>query len=479
MLSLELIDSSLVLARKQGDSVELVCDAPGVAILEDQATLTGSEAAQRVRLRPLLAHTNFWRGLSTESLMRPSRSIRTTADLAFAQAEALLARYKAAGESVLLALPAGYSREQLGLLLGVINETGVPVAGLADAALTACSLEPAPARVLHLDLELHQAILTVLEYAGGEKPGLKRSRYEIAPRHGVLGIQQTWMQFIAENFVRKTRFDPLHDAGTEQRLVDQLPLWLNELGLNELGLSELDGTGQITLTMQFDQRPIEIELEREQLIAAVEPHYAELQRLIQAARIAGMPIELRLSRRVAALPGLLDRLNTLRDCDLKVLPHGAAALGALQHETAIKRPADALALIYQLPMPRAASPAAATFSGIESTPAPLRPTHLLFQGRAWMISDQPLIVGWSVDASARGLVLPGSSPGVSRSHCTLVRRNGAVILEDHSTYGSYVNEERVAGRTALTVGDRLRLGSPGVTMELIQLVNDDGAPPQD
>jgi hypothetical protein len=34
----------------------------------------------------------------------------------------------------------------------------------------------------------------------------------------------------------------------------------------------------------------------------------------------------------------------------------------------------------------------------------------------------------------------------------------------------------VAGRTALTVGDRLRLGSPGVTLELIQLVNDDGAP---
>ena len=50
------------------------------------------------------------------------------------------------------------------------------------------------------------------------------------------------------------------------------------------------------------------------------------------------------------------------------------------------------------------------------------------------------------------------------------------MVEDHSTYGSYVNEERVVGRTALTVGDRLRLGSPGVTLELIQLVNDDGAP---
>ena len=324
MLALEIIDAGLALARRRGAAgdadAEILSEVPGVAILEEQATLTGAQAAQRVRLQPLLAHSNFWRGLGTGPLTRPSRLIQTAADLAFAQAETLLAQYKAEGEGVLLAVPAGYSREQLGLLLGVINETGVPVAGLVDAALAACSLEPAPARVLHLDLELHQAILTVLEYAGGERAGLKRSRYEIAPRYGVLGIQQSWMQFIAENFVRKTRFDPLHDASTEQRLVDQLPEWLRQLGEQE----------RITLPMQFGDRPLEVELERAQFIAAVEPHYAELQRLVQGARVAGMPIELRVSQRIAALPGLLDRLRTLRDCDIQVLPQGAAASGALQ-----------------------------------------------------------------------------------------------------------------------------------------------------
>jgi pSer/pThr/pTyr-binding forkhead associated (FHA) protein len=58
----------------------------------------------------------------------------------------------------------------------------------------------------------------------------------------------------------------------------------------------------------------------------------------------------------------------------------------------------------------------------------------------------------------------------------VVRRNGAVVVEDRSTYGSYVNDERVIGQTVLTVGDRLRLGTPGVTLEMIQLVHDDGAP---
>jgi hypothetical protein len=462
LLALELIDSGLLLARSSGESGEVLSEAPGFAVLDDDRTRTGTEAVDRVRLKPLLAHTNFWRGLGTDALTRPSRLARTTADIAFAQAEAVLREHK--GESVLLAVPAGYSREQLALLLGVINETGVPVAGLVDAALAACSLEPAPARLLHLDLELHQAILTVLEYAGGDRPGLKRSRYEIALRNGMLDIQQTLLQFIAETFIRKTRFDPLHDASTEQRLVDTLPAWLDQLREQE----------QITVSMQFGDRPLEIEIERAQLIAAVERHYVELLRLVQAARVAGMQIELRLSPRIAAFPGLLDRLGTLRDCEIRVLPRGAAAFGTLQNEATIARP-DSLALVYHLPIARAAG-GAASAAQPDATPAPLRPTHLLFQGRAWRISEQPLVIGWSVDTGPRSLMLPSASPGLSRSHCTVVRRNGAVMIEDHSTYGSYVNEERVAGRTALTVGDRLRLGSPGVTLELIQLVNDDGAP---
>lgn len=464
MLCLELIDAGLLLAQRHGDGVEILGEAPGFAILEEGTTLTGKPAAQRARLKPLLAHSAFWRGLSTEPLTRPSRLARTTADIAFAQATALLDPHKSTG-ALLLAIPAGHSREQLGLLLGVVKETGINVAGLVDAALAACSHEPAAARVLHLDLELHQALLSVLEYVGGDKPGLRRSRYEILARHGVVSLQQTWMQMISEHFIRKTRFDPLHDANTEQRLSDQLPQ----------RLEELREKSSVTLTLELGDRPLQVELERDQFIAAADKHYAALVKLVQDARVAGMPIELRVSQRVAALPGLVDRLASLRDCELRALPQGAAALGALNYESAITRPADSLALVYQLPVPRAET-AAAIASGHAVTPPQLRPTHVLFQGRAWTISDTPLAIGWSLDGKARALALPSASPGVSRSHCTLVRRNGSVVVEDHSTYGSFVNEERVVGSTPLTVGDRLRLGAPGVTLELIQLVNDDGAP---
>jgi hypothetical protein len=416
-------------------------------------------------LKPLLAHTNFWRQVSTEPLARPTRQIRTSADLAFAQASALFEPVKGE-DGVLLAVPAGYSREQLGLLLGILNETGVTVAGIVDAALAACSYEPAPPRILHLEVELHQALLTVLEYAGGDRPGLKRARYEILPRHGLLGIHQTWLQMIAEQFVRKTRFDPLHDANSEQRLLDQLPELLLRLADHQ----------QVLITMKLDERVLEIEVDRNDFINAAEKHYAELQRLVQESRVAGMPIELRISHRVAGLPGLLDRLAALRDCEVRVLPRGAAALSALHYANAIRRPAESLALVYQLPTPRAAGSGTASPAQASATPAALRPTHVLFQGRAWQLTERPLSVGWSAEGSTRKLTLPTASPGVSRTHCTLVKRNGSILVEDHSTYGSFVNDERVVGNTVLTVGDRLRLGTPGVTLELIQMVNDNGTP---
>ena len=87
----------------------------------------------------------------------------------------------------------------------------------------------------------------------------------------------------------------------------------------------------------------------------------------------------------------------------------------------------------------------------------------------------PLSLGWSVGAAPRVLTLPAGIAGVSRSHCTLELRDGQAFVVDHSTYGTFVNDERIGGRLALQVGDVLRLGAPGVALELIRVLQDHGA----
>jgi predicted component of type VI protein secretion system len=52
-------------------------------------------------------------------------------------------------------------------------------------------------------------------------------------------------------------------------------------------------------------------------------------------------------------------------------------------------------------------------------------------------------------------------------HCTLQRRDGSVVVRDHSRHGTFVNGERAEGETVLSAGDRLRVGTPGVVLELV------------
>jgi hypothetical protein len=413
---------------------------------------------------PLHVQNRYWYALGTEPLPWQAAGVATAADLAHAHLSSLLAdpvRDEAA--QLLLAVPAGYSREQLGLLIGIANECGVTVRGLVDQGLAGCASVPPVPHMLHLDLHQHQAVATLVEVARAEAV-LRRARYELLPGCGLLAFQQALAESIATVFVRETRFDPLHEAATEQRLYDALPQWLAALAAAE----------EIPAEFASPTATHRIALRRVQLEQAVATLNDAVLRLVQGARPAGRALQVCVTPRVAAMPGLLARLAELRDCVVVELAAGAAALGALQFAAAIVRPADALALVHRLPLAAAAA-VELTPPGAGGVPAADVPTHVLFQGRAWPLTGEPLVLGWSVGDASRALTLPAGIAGVSRSHCTLQAQDGQAFVTDHSTYGTFVNDERVGGRLALRVGDDLRLGAPGVKLQLIRVLPQHGA----
>jgi hypothetical protein len=466
-IAVELNDTGLLLARSGADGQPVVEGepSPGYAVLHAGRVLVGPEAAQRQRLAPLHAQNRYWHALGLETLPWSAGAVATAADLAHAHLANVLAQYPADAE-LLLAVAPGYTREQLGLLVGIANECGVVVRGLVDAGLAAlATVAPSPC-MLHLDLQLHQASATLVELARAEGM-LRRTRYELLPGVGQLAFNQAMVTSIAAAFVRDTRFDPLHQAASEQRLYDQLPAWL-------LALATAEETGA---ELEFGATTYRIRLTRAQLMAAVDPLASEVLRLVQLARPAGALLHLCFTPRIAAIPGLVARLSGLRDCVMVELAHGAAATGALLAANAILRPADAIALVHRLPLVAANAPAAdePAVAGAQ-VPAEAVPTHVLFNGRAWPLTAVPLTLGWSVGAVARALSLPAGIAGVSRSHCTLELRAGQAVVTDHSTYGTFVNDERVGGHVVLQVGDVLRLGAPGVALELIRVLADHVTP---
>ena len=49
----------------------------------------------------------------------------------------------------------------------------------------------------------------------------------------------------------------------------------------------------------------------------------------------------------------------------------------------------------------------------------------------------------------------------------MIHQDQQVLLTDTSSYGTLVDETPVNGRTALKVGQRIRIGSPGETLQAI------------
>lgn len=454
-LALEINDAGLILARDG----QIVAEEPGCAMLDRRQPETGTAALRRTRLQPLFAETRHWQDLGEQALPRQMPAATSYAEVAYAQLAQLARETGTVGSETLFAVPAWYTRAQLAVLLGVAREAGLPAAGLVDAGLAAASLEPVPAAAVQLELTLHRAVITVLEHAGD----LRRVRYEMLPQHGWLALQQAWLDMIAAAFVRKTRFDPLHEAASEQRLWDGLPGWVAVLEQGDALTVELPAAGGA----------LAVEFARADFAAAACGVYDAVVHVLQRARPAGGPLHLRVSHRWMQLPGFSDRLAELRDCSVLPLPRGAAALGALAFERALRRDPSQLALVQRLPVPLARGTAAAPESVARVAPAD-RPTHVVYLGRVWPLAGEPLHVGAAVPAAQRALTV-AAGPGVSRVHCRLQCDAHGAWLEDQSTYGTRLNGERIGSRVALRAGDRLRLGNPGVELELVRVVDGNGA----
>jgi hypothetical protein len=447
MRVIELNDAGIAVHSEE----KILAESPGYALVGDNGVVLGRAAAARARVQPLQAVDRFWEELGIEALPHPAGQMRNYADVACAHLAQVWSDAGAAGEQAILVVPGGFSRQQLGLALGIARECGIDVVGLIDAAVAACA-EPRPGRsLLHLDLTLHRAVLTRLTQ------GARLSRMHVESDEGV-GIAQlatAWVRAIAAQFVRETRFDAMHHGETEQALYDGLDGWI----------AALEKADSVPVALSFGGKDYNVTLRREHLSEAAQPYYVALREMIGATTRPGEPLALAITHRVAALPGCAAALAQLPSCELIVLEPRAAANGAfaLAEHITEARSGESLSFVTHVPW-RAAAPTV--------TPAPARsdvaqPTHVLYQARAHAIASEPLVIGAEIPPGARGFNVAGALQGVSRRHCSIYRNGQGVIVEDHSSFGTFVNGARVQGRATLAAGDRVRIGTPGEELHLI------------
>ncbi|MEH6569766.1 MAG: hypothetical protein V7709_11850 [Halioglobus sp.] len=217
---LDINDSNLQLwhADKQWQS-------PGYALLDGNSYTFGNSARGAARLRPRQINTRFWWQLNTQALQPALGPARHTADLVHAH---LLDIHKAGGqpEEILLAVSSSIGRDQLALILGIIEQCPFNAVGLVNRSVALASLYGGPGKLFHLEIQLHQTIISELLEANGQ---VELQRTIPIPGCGLLQLQERLVELIAAAFIRQTRFDPRRKAETEQLLYDALPTALMEL----------------------------------------------------------------------------------------------------------------------------------------------------------------------------------------------------------------------------------------------------------
>ena len=446
VLAIEISDAGLLV----GDGGEWREAGAGYALVEGDRTLIGDEARSMARLRPREIRNRFWRDLGGTDTPGNGPS---AADFACAQLTRVWQEHGDQADEAIFVVPGYFARQALGLLLGIAGEAGIPARGLVDSSV-ASTTRPGGARgLLHLDLHLHVSVLAAV--ATAER--IRRGDVQVSEGLGLAAFEQTWIGTIASAFVRQTRFDPLHHAATEQILFDRLWGWLDTLG----------AAGEVSLEIEHDGRTLSATVTRRQILAAVEPQYERLVRIVESARAGAAAETLQLTHRVAALPGLEKRLREDTGMEVRSLAPAAALEGAVSRSADILSSEGAVRFVTTLPF-AGAPPDAAVAPPPAEEDGRSRPTHVLHGSVAHGISEAPLQIGLSPAPESRSIVIRDNVQGVSRRHCTVYRRGDAVVVEDHSRYGTVVNDRRVEGTVEVRAGDMLRVGSPGSILRLIE-----------
>ncbi|MCP4897170.1 MAG: hypothetical protein GY906_09380 [bacterium] len=438
-LAFELVDSGIVSVSDRG---QVSPASPGLAVVDGDHLQVGLDAARNARLKPRRLHSQFWQNLGTAELGRPYPRHLRTADLAHAHLSQLWEASGRLANEVIVAVPGVYSAKQLGLFLGVAEACAMPVRGLVDLAVAATSNRETRRHCLHLDFHLHRVVVTEIEH--GEDI-VRRGVYEDS-RVGLVDLYDLWARTIAQHFVRTTRFDPLHQATTEQILYTQL----------HKHLAALTDRESVEIAISSGDRRHTIELERRELEEAAKRPYDDVCNLVHRQSIAH-ETTLLLSDRAAALPGLQALISGHKDIEVIALHPMAVGSAALDGAGIICSTGPQLRLVTRLPGYDATRPAPKTIAvhAVRSDSAVAdAPTHLVIDGVAHRLSSQPLMVPVSDSADN------GGSSDLMRERQPQVRIDrGRAVVDANSLTSIYVNDEPIDGPTELVTGDRLRVGS--------------------
>lgn len=441
---IELNDSAI----KLGDDTGILVQSPGFALADGKLLHLGDAAEQQARLKPTSSFNKYWHELSMEPLSGVDQ-FRHAADIAHAHLMHL-AETGAISSDVIFAVPGSFTQQQLGILLGIAGQTPLKPVGVVDSALAAAVAAASAQHIIYVDMQLHQVVLTRLA-VDDEK--IRTESVVQVPGVGSQNFMDLMMQVATGLFIEQSRFNPQHNAESEQQLYNALPSWLRQ---------EANEQGSLLLELTSGGTVYSAKMPRQSLITNLNSHYQKIEQQIQAL-LRGGDAQVLLNHRIADMPGLGEALG--HHADLVVVEPHAIHRGSLEFHDQIVSPETGIRRVTSLPLNDRFRQ---SLSGRVNNSA--MPTHVLFNNEAYPAAGLKLVSDRNLNGSPRAAVLNLNIDGIDAELATIERRREGLFLTAIDPQ-LLVNNASPDTERALQLGDRLSLGSSAVEMSLIRVSN--------
>ncbi len=434
---------------------------PGFVLRENEGLLFGQPAEDRCMEFPRQICSNFLEELShASSNLGGSHRAPSYSELAYYFLSDVVGRIREkAGDfdRLVLAVPPSYldqaygGDEKIGLLLGMVNDLGLPLVSLIDIALASLyrSLSPIPPfghPIIHIDLFLHSTQFSVF----GQNGELRRESQLRVQQLGLVQMMKVLTDAVADRLLRQTAFDISEDRRIEQSFY---------LKLQEI-LASNDRSREAVLEIKSRTRNRQLKITRETLRMDVSPFVdsmvRSLEKVLEQAGGAMDRCVVILSERAGRIRGLEARLRTLGYHNVQVQMDGEAARGSaclacereIPEDLSLVPVENALRLEGGRPLH---CPGLVKMSG-GSDRSNVCPTHLVIKGVAHILGRKRMTVGPIRPDEPVDLMLPSGYSWSGVGSFSLIREEDNLFLEAIDLE----NSDGSAGiREQIECGDRI------------------------
>ncbi|MEM8845093.1 MAG: hypothetical protein AAGB35_08625 [Pseudomonadota bacterium] len=217
-VAIELNDTGFIVS----DGVHLIHNSPAYIIDSRNQTWLGNEARERAYLYSNECQNKFWSDIAHAENNTIDQAV---IKLAMQHLASVWQQVPSDVTTVVLIVPATFTKMGLGYLLGICKQLDIPVRAMVHQAVLCPYQEGHNGDTLHLGVQLHNSAITKLETLDNE---FAAKDVRVVSEVGIISLYTQCAEFIAQQFIEKTRLDPIYSAELEQQLHNSLPGWLQD-----------------------------------------------------------------------------------------------------------------------------------------------------------------------------------------------------------------------------------------------------------